>query len=56
MANYGGYSRVAITHAMREASVYLTHGGSDDDAYVERTVAAAMREDVWGETALGWGM
>lgn len=55
MANYGGYTLAAITRAMREASVYLAHGGSDAHAYVERTVAAAMQEDVWGESALGWG-
>lgn len=55
MANYGGYTPAAIAQAMREASVYLAHAGGDAHAYVERTVAEAMQEDVWSDTALGWG-
>jgi len=55
MANYGGYSPVAITQAMREASVYLAHHGGDAQAYVNRTVDEAMQDDPYGDTVLGWG-
>jgi hypothetical protein len=55
MANFGGYTPAAIAKAMRVASVYLARVGSDDHTYVERTVAAAMQEDVWGDMPLGWG-
>jgi hypothetical protein len=55
MANYGGYTPAAIMQAMHEASVYLAHAGDDDPTYIERTMAAAMQDDVWGTSALGWG-
>ena len=55
MAHYGGYSPAAIAQAMREASVHLAHYGGDPQAYVERTIAKAMQEDPYEDTALGWG-
>jgi hypothetical protein len=55
MAHYGGYSPIAITQAMRVASVHLARHGGDAQAYVERTMDEAMQEDPYGDTVLGWG-